>query len=43
MTLKEFINKAMDIATEALKEGNHEAYRKCIEVIADAIYETKIA
>lgn len=39
MTRKEFINKAMDIATEALRKDNHEAYQKCMEIIADAIYE----
>ena len=38
MTRTEFINKAMDIATIALKRGDHEAYRKCIEIIADEIY-----
>ena len=39
MTIKEFINKAMDIAMEALRREDHEAYRKCIEIIADAIAE----
>ena len=38
MTIKEFINQAMDIAMEALRRDDHEAYRKCIEIIADAIY-----
>ena len=38
MTIKEFINQAMDIAMEALRREDHEAYRKCIEIIADAIY-----
>lgn len=39
MTIKEFINQAMDIAMEALRREDHEAYRKCIAIIADAIYE----
>lgn len=39
MTLKDFINQAMDIATEALRAGNHTAYRQCMEIIANAIYE----
>ena len=43
MTLKEFINKAMDLATEALKADNHEVYRRCMEIIADAIYEATVA
>ena len=38
MTIKEFINQAMDIAMEALRRDDHEAYRQCIEIIADAIY-----
>lgn len=38
MTRKEFINEAMDLATIALNRGDHEAYRKCIEIIADEIY-----
>ena len=39
MTRKEFINEAMDIAKIALEQNNHEAYRRCMEIIADAIYE----
>ena len=39
MTIKEFINEAMTLATKALKAGDHEKYQKCIAIIADAIYE----
>ena len=39
MTIKAFINQAMDIATEALRRDDHEAYRRCIEIIANAIAE----
>lgn len=39
MTIKDFINQAMDIAMEALRRNDHEAYRRCIAIIADAIYE----
>lgn len=39
MTLKDFINQAMDIATVLLKKGDHEGYRRCMEIIADAIYQ----
>lgn len=43
MTIKEFINKAMDIATVLLERGDHEGYRRCMEIIADAIYEYQVA
>ena len=39
MTIKDFINQAVDLAMEALRRDDHEAYRKCIAIIADAIYE----
>ena len=38
MTIKDFINQAMDLAMEALRRDDHETYRKCIAIIADAIY-----
>jgi len=40
MTLEQFIITATAIATEALKNGDRYAYRKCMELIADTIYET---
>ena len=40
MTLEQFIIKATAVATEALKNGDRYAYRKCMELIADTIYET---
>lgn len=43
MTIKDFINRAMDIAQIALRNGDHEAYRRCMEIIADAIYEYQVA
>ena len=42
MTLKQFINEAMDIAQQFLKNGDHENYSKCIAIIADALYEAKV-
>ena len=39
MTIQEFINKAMDLATILLNRGDHDGYRRCMEIIADAIYE----
>ena len=41
MTLKDFINNTMDMATIFLNRGDHENYRKCVEIIADAIYTTQ--
>ena len=41
MTLKEFINKALDIAEELHRQGNHEGYQKAMEIIAGAIYEAQ--
>ena len=43
MTIKEFINQAMDMATILLNRGDHEGYRRCMEIIADSIYEYQIA
>jgi len=40
MTLKDFINEAMDLAQILLNRGDHNGYRQCMEMIADAIYET---
>ena len=39
MTLKDFVNQVMDYAEQFLRRGDHENYRKCIELIADAMYE----
>ena len=39
MTLKEFINQALDYAEQFLRNGDHENYSKCIAIIADAMYE----
>ena len=39
MTLKDFINGVMDYAEQFLRAGDHENYRRCIELIADAMYE----
>lgn len=43
MTLKQFINEAMDIAQVLLNKGDHDGYSKVIAVIADAIYEAQVA
>lgn len=37
MTIKEFINKAMDMATILLNKGDHEGYKKIMAIIADEI------
>lgn len=37
MTIKEFINKAMDMATILLNKGDHEGYQKIMAIIADEI------
>ena len=37
MTIKEFINQAMDIAATLLKKGDHEGYQKIMAIIADEI------
>ena len=42
MTLKEFINKAMDIATILKKRGDHEGYQKVMTMIADEIYKAQV-
>lgn len=39
MTLKEFVNQVLDISEIFLAKGDHENYRRCIELIADAMYE----
>ena len=41
-TAKQLINEVLDIAEIAQKKGNHEAYRKCMELIADIIYEANV-
>jgi hypothetical protein len=35
MTAKELISRILDLSEIALRNGNHEAYRKCMELIAD--------
>ncbi len=42
MTIKEFINKAMDIATILLNNGDHEGYSKVMAIIADEIYKAQV-
>lgn len=37
MTIKEFINKAMDMAQILLNRGDHEGYQKIMTIIADEI------
>ena len=37
MTLKDFINKAMDMAQILLNRGDHEGYQKIMTIIADEI------
>ena len=37
MTLKDFINKAMDMAQILLRRGDHEGYSKIMAIIADEI------
>ena len=39
MTLKEFVNRALDTAEVFLKRGDRENYRRCIEIIAEAMAE----
>lgn len=43
MTLKQFINEAMDMAQVLLAKGDHIGYSKVMAVIADAIYEAQEA
>lgn len=40
MTIKEFINRAMEMAQVLLNRGDHEGYQRCMMIIADAIAET---
>ena len=35
MTIKDFINEAMDVATILLNRGDHEGYSKVMAIIAD--------
>lgn len=39
MTLKDFVNEVMTYAEKFLRDGDHENYSKCIQLIADAMYE----
>lgn len=39
MTLKDLVNQVLDLSEIALRKGDHENYRKCIELIADMMYE----
>ena len=41
-TTKDYINELIDLSKIALNKGNHEAYRKCMELIADIIYEANV-
>lgn len=41
-TAKDLINEILDLSEIALKRGDHENYRKCMELIADIIYEMNI-
>ena len=43
MTLQQFINEAMDMATVLLNRGDHEGYSRVIAIIADAIADTQYA
>ena len=38
-TLKDYVNEILDISEEFIRRGDHENYRKCIELIADIMYE----
>lgn len=38
MTLVDFVNKVMDLATICLNKEDHDGYRMCMELIADTIY-----
>lgn len=40
MTLKDFINKAMDMAQILLNRGDHAGYSKIMAMIADEIAQT---
>lgn len=37
MTIKDFINQAMDMAQILLNRGDHEGYQKVMAIIADEI------
>lgn len=39
MTLKDFVNQVMDYAEQFIRNGDHENYAKCVEIIADAMYQ----
>lgn len=41
-TAKDLINEILDLSEIALKKGDHTNYRKCMELIADIIYEMNI-
>lgn len=41
-TAKDLINEILDLSEIALKKGDHINYRKCMELIADIIYEMNI-
>lgn len=38
-TLKEAVNEVMDLATIFLKRNDHENYRRCVELIAEMMYQ----
>lgn len=39
---KDLINEILDLSEIALKKGDHINYRKCMELIADIIYDMNI-
>lgn len=39
MALKDFVNQVMAYAEQFLINNDHENYQRCIELIADAMYE----
>lgn len=39
MTAKDLILEVFELSEIARKKGNHEAYRKCMELIADIAYQ----
>ena len=41
-TAKELINEILDLSEIALKKGNREVYRECMEMVADIIYRANV-
>jgi len=42
MTIREFIDKAMDIAKALQNKGDHDGYQKIMMMIADEIYKAQV-